>query len=216
MKDTQQVLLDLPARLAPEHSALLVIDMQNDFCAPGGWTDTVVHRDVSACAAVAPSIAALVDFARRAAVPVVWVRADYTTDRVVEPMRARTLALGAPACCVPGTWGAAWFGGLAPAADEAVFTKRCYSGFAGTGLDQHLRDAGIRTIVFAGVQTHVCVESTLRDAHSRGFYCVLAADAVASHTAPAHEQTLASVRFLFGDVAPVSAIAAAFARRDGH
>ncbi len=204
-------LTDLAARLSSAHTALVVIDMQNDFCAPGGWTQTVVKKDTTACAAVAPAIARLVTTARAASVPVVWVRADYSNDRVVEPMLARTLRLGAPECCVPGTWGADWFGGLVPLAGEPVVTKHCYSGFGGTDLEIQLRRRGIRTLVFTGVQTHVCVESTLRDAHTRGYYCVLAEDAVASHTPPAHEQTIAAVRFLFGDVASVDTIVTALA-----
>jgi ureidoacrylate peracid hydrolase len=206
-------LLDLASRLAPTHTALVVVDMQNDFCDAAGWTQTVVKKDVSSCAAVAPTIARLVAAARARRVPVVWIRADYSNDKVVEPMLARTLRLGAPECCVPGTWGADWFGGLVPAAGERVITKHCYSGFGGTGLDEQLRAHGIRTLVFTGVQTHVCVESTLRDAHTRGYYCVLAEDAVASHTPEAHVQTIAAVRFLFGDVASSEAVMQAMENR---
>jgi ureidoacrylate peracid hydrolase len=124
-------------------------------------------------------------------------------------MRARAEKMQAPVCCAPGSWGAGWYG-VAPAAGEAVVTKHCYSGFAGTDLDAQLRARGIRYLVFAGVQTHVCVESTLRDAHSHGYFCTIAEDCVASHTPAAHQQTLANVRFLFGDVAPAAQITASW------
>ena len=62
-------------------------------------------------------------------------------------------------------------------------------------------------IVFAGGQTNICVEATLRHAHALGFYCVVAEDCVASHTPPAHEMTLSTVRFVLGDVAPLAKIA---------
>ena len=76
----------------------------------------------------------------------------------------------------------------------------------GTPLDAELRARGIRTILFAGVQTNICVEATLRHAHALGYYCVLAEDCVASHTPAAHDMTLATVRFLLGDVIPLAEI----------
>jgi ureidoacrylate peracid hydrolase len=206
MSGARELLLDVPSRVRSSHTALVVIDMQNDFCAPGGWTDRVIKKDVSSCEPAARAIGGLVEIARAAKVSVAWVRADYSLDNVVEPMAARSARMGLDAaCCVPGTWGADWFG-VKPVGDEAVFTKHCYSGFMGTSLDAVLQTRGIRTIVFAGVQTHVCVESTLRDAHSLGYYCVVPPECVASHTPAAHEVTLANVRFLFGDVVPLKEI----------
>ena len=112
-------------------------------------------------------------------------------------------------CCAPGTWGADWYE-VQPAAGEPVVTKHCYSGFTGTDLDAQLKERGIRALVFSGVQTHVCVESTLRDAHSRGYFCTVAEDCVASHTPAAHQQTLANVRLLFGEVASAAEITKAW------
>lgn len=192
--------LTLEDKLAPRDSALVVVDMQNDFCSPGGYIDRTMGKDVSAGAAVATTISALLAAARGAGVPVVWLRADYRHDRIPDSMRVKLQARGITAvCCQPGTWGAQWFG-VQPAEGEAVVTKHTYSGFAGTDLAARLQALGRRTLVFTGVQTQVCVESTLRDAHSLGYYCVVPQDAVGSHTPPAHEATLNNVRFLFGDV----------------
>ena len=83
----------------------------------------------------------------------------------------------------------------------------CYSAFVGTELETWLRNRTIETLVFAGVQTNVCVETSFRDAISRGFYGVLAVDCVASHAPPLHEATIANIGFLFGDVLPREAIA---------
>ena len=69
---------------------------------------------------------------------------------------------------------------------------------AGTDLDAQLKALGVETLVFTGVQTNVCVESTLRDAHSHGYFTVLVSDCVASHMPAQHEATLANVRFLLG------------------
>ena len=94
-----------------------------------------------------------------------------------------------------------------------MIEKSCYSAFVGTDVELELRQRGIRTLVFAGVQTNVCVESSLRDAVCRGFHAVLASDCVASHTLPLHEATLNNVRFLFGDVLDRAAIMAELAGR---
>jgi nicotinamidase-related amidase len=193
-------LLSLAQIVAPAHTALLVIDMQNDFCAAGGYIDRVIKRDLSACQKVAGPIADLAAAARAAGVPVLWLRANYARDLIPEPMRAKLERQGiADVCCASGSWGADWYG-VRPDEGEPVIEKHCYSGFMGTDLHARLQKQNVRALVFAGVQTQVCVESTLRDAHSLGYYCVVPQDCVASHTPPAHEATLAGVRFLFGDV----------------
>ena len=201
----------LDAKLEPRRCALLVVDMQNDFCAAGGYIDRTMGKDVTAAAAILPAVTALVARARAARVPVVWLRADYSHDRIVDSIAVMLLARGIGAeCCKPGTWGFEWFGGLAPQAGEFVVTKHSYSGFIGTELEPVLAGLGRRTLVFAGVQTQVCVESTLRDAHSHGYFCVVAQDAVGSHTPALHAATLDNVRFLFGDVTTADTVASAW------
>lgn len=205
--------LTIEAKLEPHRAALLVIDMQNDFCARGGYIDRIMGKDVGAAGAVVPSIQRLIGAARAAEVPVVWLRADYSNQRIPDSMRVRLLARGVTEeCCKPGTWGADWFG-VAPADGEAVVTKHTYTGFAGTDLQQRLAGLARSTLVFAGVQTQVCVESTLRDAHALGHFCVVPQDAVASHTPALHEATLANVRFLFGDVCTTDDVARAWSVR---
>ncbi len=195
-------------RLDLGHTALLVIDMQNDFCAEGGYIEAVVGKNAAACRAVAAPVMTLVAAARAAPVPVLWVRADYRLEKLPASMAARFAAQGnGRVCCAPGTWGAD-FHGVAPAPGEAVIDKHCYSAFIGTGLADRLSARGIRTLVFAGVQTNVCVETSLRDAYSLGFNVAVAGDCVASHTAELHEATLKNVRFLFGDVLSGREIAA--------
>ena len=202
--------LSLLDRLAPRRSALVVIDMQNDFCAPGGYVDAVMGKDVSAAAALLPVLNSLIAHARGAGVPVVWVRADYGHAAIPSSMLAKQLRAGIHAeCCAAGTWGADWFG-VAPLPTEPVVTKHTYSGFHDTDLDAVLRGKQIETLVFAGVQTQICVESTVRDGHSRGYDCIVPADAVASHTPMLHDATLMNVRFLFGDVSDSATILAAW------
>lgn len=197
-------------RLKPAHSAVMVIDMQNDFCAEAGYVEKVVGKDVSACRAVAPRIMALVEAARARGVPVYWIKANYDPERLPEGMRVKQQEKSSVICCGTGSWGAEFYG-VTAAPGEAVIEKSSYSAFAGTDVEQELRAKGVRTVVFAGVQTNVCVESSLRDAVCRGLYAVLASDCVASHTLPLHDATLKNVQFLFGDVLDREAIVAAWA-----
>ena len=195
-------------RLRPAHTALLVVDMQNDFCAEGGYIESVVGKDAAACRAVAAPITTLASAARAKSVPVIWMRADYRLDKLPAGMAARFAEQGkGKVCCAPGSWGADFYG-CAPAAGDAIVDKHCFSAFIGTDLDSRLVARGVRTIVFAGVQTNVCVESSLRDALSLGFNVVLAGDCVASHTPDLHEATIKNVRFILGDVLSGREIAA--------
>lgn len=196
---TRQLLDTVEKRLDPAHTAVVVIDMQNDFCAEKGYVERVVGKDTSACRAVVPAIMDLVTAARARGVPVFWIKANYDPHLLPEGMLSKQREKSVEVCCGTGSWGHDFYG-VTAVDGEPVIDKSCYSAFIGTDVEKQLLQRGIRTLVFAGVQTNVCVESSLRDAVCRGFYAVLASDCVASHTPPLHEATLNNVRFLFGDV----------------
>jgi ureidoacrylate peracid hydrolase len=140
-------------------------------------------------------------------VPVIWLRADYSPEKVPVHLALKAHERGsAEPFCHGGSWGAGFFE-LSPEPGEPVIDKHCFSAFIGTGLEQSLRSTGIRTVVLAGVQTNACIESSLRDAASLGFHVVVPADGVASHTPALHDATLKNVAFLFGDVVPSTEIA---------
>jgi ureidoacrylate peracid hydrolase len=185
--------------LAETRSALLVVDMQVDFCAADGYV-AGLGLDTGPCRAVVESLARLIDAARDSAVPLIWAYADYSDDKVPESMRRKKHLAGIVRdCCVQGTPGYAPFGVQSRDA-EPVFIKHCYSAFSNPDLYAWLQAQHIETLVIAGVQTNVCVESTLRDAHSYGFNVVIAEECVASHTRTLHDATLANVRALLGYV----------------
>jgi ureidoacrylate peracid hydrolase len=195
---SSQLLETIDARLNPSHTAVLVIDMQNDFCAEGGYIEKVVGKDAAACRAVAKPIMDLVEKARAAGVPVYWIKANYDPDKLPAGMLTKQRERSTSVCCGTGSWGNEFFG-VAPQGGETVIEKHSYSAFARTDLEQKLRDRGVRTLVFTGVQTNICVETSLRDAVCMGFYACLALDCVASHTQPLHDATVLNTRFLFGD-----------------
>ena len=208
----QDLLTDLSDVVEAGHTAVLIVDVQNDFCAPGGHTEVNLGRDVADCQAVVAPIERLVAAARRAGALVVWIKADYDRAYLSPPILARQLTRGiADAYCVSGTWGAEFYR-VSPADGDPVVEKHRHSAFIGTELDQVLRDSGIRTVVVAGVQTHVCVESSLRDASARGYYVVVPRDCVGSFDRDLHDKTLRCVEMHFGEVVESAELLASWRR----
>jgi ureidoacrylate peracid hydrolase len=192
----------LEDQVAVQHAALVVVDMQNDFCAEGGYLQKKRGYDVSSAPTIAENIAKVVSAARQAGLPVVWIKSIYDFKYLALPFIHKRKEEG---CCLEGTWGADFFM-LAPEPDDLVITKHAYSGFHGTPLDTLLQSRGIQTLIFSGVATNVCVESTLRDAFFRGYYVVLLKDCVGSNNKLGHEGTLTTVQTSFGTVVDSNAI----------
>lgn len=203
--DPVEILRKLRDRLDTRHTGLLVIDMQNDFCAEGGYIENVVGLDASPCRAIVKPIEELVLAAREHDVPVIWVAARYGVADIAANMRSKQLDISDEVCCEEGSWGAEHFG-VQPGQGERIFLKHSYSAFTRTSLKEYAAENGIRTFIFAGVQTNVCVENSVRDAFCHGFYCVVAEDCVASHTRSLHDASMLNVRLLYGDVLDRQAI----------
>ena len=207
-----EILTRIEDQAAPSHTALLVIDMQNDFCAEGGYIDKVAKLDTKGCETVAAAINPLVDAAREAGVAVVWIRANYEPRFLGPSQLARNAArgIGDHVCCEGGTWGYD-FWRVRPRDGEFFVEKHRYDAFFGTPLDDILRNHGIKTLVATGVVTNVCVESTLRSGFFRGYYIVVPEDCVGGPFADLHEATLKNVRTYFGQVTDSKSLAALWA-----
>ena len=189
-----------PERVDPATSRFLVIDVQNDFCAKGGWFDeyandlTLIHRAVD-------RMVDFIDVARRAGVPPIFVRAIYDRIYLSPPMLERHARTGLGIeHCREGIWGAEFFR-VEPAEGELVFTKHRYSAFKDTELNAYLRAQRVENLILAGITSNVCVESTARDAYMMDYHVVFLSDASATYQAEAHEATLANIRRAFGIVA---------------
>ena len=137
---TRQLLDTVEKRLDPAHTAVMVIDMQNDFCAEKGYVEKVVGKDVSACRAVVPAIMDLVAAARERGMPVFWIKANYDPDRLPEGMLAKQREKSTEICCGTGSWGHDFYG-VTAADGEPVIEKSCYSAFVGTEVEKQLRRA---------------------------------------------------------------------------
>jgi ureidoacrylate peracid hydrolase len=181
-------------------SALLIVDMQNDFVKHGGFFHKV-GRDVDRVLSTVPSLVAFLAFCRGAGVARIFVRTIHSRDTWSSNWRARFGGLQDPPHCRPNTWGAEIIEELRPQADEPVVTKHLYSAMLDTDLPVILRSRGIRNLFVAGTQTNVCVDSTVRHAFMMNFVTVTVRDCVATDEADMHEPALENLARYFGYVA---------------
>lgn len=214
----QPLLADFADKVAPAHTALLVVDMQNDFCADGGLVSRD-GRDVTPAQQLATRLPRLIDSARAAGVLPVFIRSEYTcagnpwlSDAWLEQaVRERHGGYTTIPVCEPGKWSADWYGDLRPGPGEPVVTKHRYDAFQGTELDLLLRSRGIRTLVMTGVVTNVCVESTARAGFMRDYYIVMVDDGCAAYVAEDHAHTLRNIRRFFGVVSTIDELCSRWA-----
>lgn len=205
----------LQRKVDVHHAALLVVDVQNDFCAPGGLIATE-GRDVSEAQRVGDRLPAFIAAARAAGALVVFIRSVYTTDTnlylsdswMEQAMRRRPGGYTRIPACAAGSWGGDFYGKVRPEPNDPVITKHRYSGFHNTALDTVLRAHGIRTLIMTGVATNVCVETTARDGFMRDYYIVMVEDGAASYAKAEHDMALVNIDRYFGQVSSVAEITA--------
>jgi biuret amidohydrolase len=186
----------------PKSTALIVIDMQRDFIEPGGF-GAALGNDVALLKAIVPTTARLIEGFRAAKMPVIHTRECHLPDLSDCPPAKRlrgepSLRIGDPGpmgrILIAGEPGADIIPELAPWPGETVIDKPGKGAFYATGLSAVLSDMGIKTLVFAGVTTEVCVQTTMREANDRGFECLLAEDATESYFPAFKAATLAMIR----------------------
>ena len=186
----------------PATTALLIIDMQRDFLESGGF-GTTLGNDVEPLRAIIPAVAGLLESARKAGLCVIHTRECHRPDlsdcppskrlRGSPPLRigdmgpmGRLLIADAP--------GAAIIPELTPVSGEIVLEKPGKGAFYATELERILTDRGIRQLIFTGVTTEVCVQTTMREANDRGYDCLLAEDATESYFPAFKAATLEMIR----------------------
>jgi ureidoacrylate peracid hydrolase len=178
-----------PVALQPAQTALIVVDMQNAYASAAGYLD-LAGFDISGVQAVTDNIARAIAAARAAGILVVFLQNGWDKDYVeagapgspnwhksnaLKTMRQQPALQGK--LLAKGGWDYALVDALTPRAGDIVVPKTRYSGFFNCMLDSTLRARGIRNLVFTGVATNVCVESTLRDGFHLEYFGIVLADA---------------------------------------
>ena len=208
--------MQIPAKPEPvdvdfSRSAIVVVDMQNAFVSKGGTLD-LAGIDLADAARVVRVIRGVLESARPAGLPIVYLQVGYKPDlsdaggprspnyykeTAMHLMCARPELKGK--LLTEGSWDFAIVDDLAPRPGDLVITKTRYSGFAGTTLDSQLRVRGIQYLFFTGIATNVCVESTLRDSYFLDYWPVLLRDAtMAAGGRPAYDASVFNVESFFG------------------
>lgn len=197
----------LQKKIDPAHSALIVVDVQNDFCASEGMMARE-GNDLTMVQETVPRILDLIEAARRAGVLVIYIQSiygrtgsPYLSDVWLEQAeRRRKGSYTEFAVCEEGSWNFEFYGGIEPSDDEIVVHKHRFSAFQGGDLDIVLRSRNIRTVVMTGVATNVCVETTAREAFVRDFHVVFVSDCSATYRQEDHDMTLRNIDRFFGEV----------------
>jgi ureidoacrylate peracid hydrolase len=192
----------LSKKIDPVHSALLIVDMQNDFCSEGGFLDKL-GADLSGVQKIVPRIRSLSQAAQHVGVPVVYVRSHFDVDYLQGPMLDRLHRKRLEPYCITGSWGAQFISTLQPEPADLVVTKHRYSAFYGTHLDILLRARGVRTVLLAGVATDVCVGVTGFDAFHRGYYVVLLKDACTAPNTFVHDAAVETASHAYAVISTV-------------
>lgn len=204
----------------PAQVVLVVIDMQRDFIEPGGFGDTL-GNDVSRLKDIVPTVAALIGLFRKLGLPIVHTREAHRPDLSDCPPAKRLR--GAPGLrigdtgamgriLVAGEPGNAILPELAPLPGEIAIDKPGKGMFWATGLHETLQGMGITQLVFAGVTTEVCVQTSMREANDRGYDCLLIEDATESYFATfksAAIEMIVAQGGIVGWATPLAALAAA-------
>ncbi|KPF71648.1 amidohydrolase [Bosea sp. AAP35] len=211
-----------PLRLDTARTALIVVDMQNAYASPGGYLD-LAGFDVAGAAPVIRNVAVAVAAARQAGIPVIFLQngwddgyheaggpgsPNWHKSNALKTMRRKPELQGQ--LLAKGGWDYAIVDALTPQPGDIVIPKPRYSVFFNTNIDSVLRARGIRTLVFTGIATNVCVESSLRDAFHLEYFSVVLEDA--THAAGpdfAQRAAIYNIETFFGWVSTVADFAGA-------
>ena len=195
----------LPEVTIPAKTAIIVVDVQNDFCRPEGALGKAGQPTESALAMI-PNLQRLLAAARAVNAPVIFIQTIHENATDSEAWVGR-LGGKVAAICRKNTWGAE-FTEVAPLPSEPVVIKHRYSAFINTRLDSVLRTYKIENLIMTGVSTNVCVESTARQGYMLDYNIVFVSDCTAAYSQEEHDMALYNMKSHFGLVAAADDIIA--------
>ena len=201
-----------PIKLDIERTALIVVDMQNAFCKKGGMFDTLGRFDEAKAKRVIETDKKVIEASRRRGIKVIYLRMTYRPDLAnaggpespnywkelgVVAMREHPEWKGR--FITNGTWDWEIVDELKPQPEDIVVNKNRYSGFPNTELNAILQTLDIKYLVFLGIATNVCVESTIRDAFSHEYFPIMVSDGCGTYSPDfIQEATIFNVSEMFG------------------
>ena len=196
----KNVLTTLEEWVLPQHTALVVVDLQNDFCSQGGRIEQLGCNIDSLQACVAPTMR-LVEEARRASVLVIYTKGKaYPNGLCTAPpdLARKSVMFGdkEPLLVVEGTWGYELVDMLKPLPNEVIIEKFRHNAFRGTNLDNLLRSNDIKTVIVSGVLTQQCVAATIRGAIEYDYYVVVPRDCVEASNADLQNAALLVISYI--------------------
>lgn len=196
----------LKSPLKPGKTALVIIDMQNDFVKDNGYLGKK-GQELGMVQDTIPEMSKLLDSCRKAGATVIYTKTEHHRYTNTENWVSRTPQKSLdPSLCIPGTWGAEIIDELKPLENEPVVPKHRYDAFLDTDFHLVLRAAGIENIVIVGTQTNLCVDSTARSAYMRDYVTIIAEDCVSTPETEFHQPFLDNFRKNFGYVMPAGEI----------
>ena len=208
LRKGEKLLITLEEVVNPDHTALIVVDVQNDFVygrdqlrTPPG---TVNPREQ-----ILSPLNRFIDRCRTMGVPVIYVYTVHAGDLDLPPYKARMVRRREPPVCLKGTRGVEFPEKLnKPLPGDPIVIKHGYDAMADHDINTILHNRGVRSLIFSGIDTAVCVDSTLRDAFHRGYYVVLAKDICGSDNPERHETAINLIGTFYGLVATTRKIVA--------
>jgi ureidoacrylate peracid hydrolase len=209
----EQKIVTLKAELDPlevdlKRTAMIVVDMQNAFVSKGGMFE-IVGKDISGFPKIIKPIQKMISTARTKGIKVIYITHRLSPDW-------REVGFNSPVwfkmssklyrehpelrdkLIIRGTWGGEIIDELKPEKEDLVVEKLRYSAFSGTMLDMFLKNYDIKYLIFSGVATNVCVETSIRDAYHLEYFAILVEDAVTTDTPLLQEATIRNVKQSFG------------------
>ena len=180
LRQDEKLLLSLEEVVHPRQTALVVVDMQNDFVHGRGKSTPKKGEPLNPVQKTVPALRAFVALCRKAGSPVFWIVTHHEKDIDLPAYKALMVRRGALPVCMEGTRGAKLIRELEPDKEERLFIKHGYDGFTGTDLDICLKNRGITTLIMSGVATGTCVAATLIRGFHLGYYVVICPDLTAN------------------------------------